>query len=117
MKDALTPGYLKQPDRRFKKVSLMDLLTLILNIQKGAATKEVGFVDANETLQSLTKQLNKAAWVEQSVLESGLYSCSMMNEQGLFEDIKNRPFQTYLKDVLGPGVAFDSFFHLIKDKK
>lgn len=100
--------------RRWKKVKLADLVTLIHNLHTGAANPEVGFEDAGNTLKQITNRLNRKVWVDPSVLESGLWSCNLLNERGEFWDYKGRTFDELIKEVVGTA-NFDRFFNTIED--
>jgi hypothetical protein len=100
-----------------QRVSLMELVTLIQNVIVGAQTTEVGFEDARETVESLTRKLNGFTMIETSVLESALWSCNLLNENQKFWDTKGRDFDSFLKDLLGNARRFDKTYNLIKDLK
>lgn len=115
-KSPIPAHYLSDKKRKYRKITLMDLLTLLWNVRAGAKTDDVGFLDADNTLQSLTKKLNRKVWVDQSSLESGLWSCNLMAEVGKFQDLRDRTFETFLKDVLG-ATGYHRFYCLIEEKK
>lgn len=94
----------------------MDMLTLLLNVRAGANEAEVGFLDADNTIQSITKKLNREVWIDQSSLESGLWSCNLMSENQKFQDMRGRTFDQFLKDILG-STGYHKFYCLIESKK
>lgn len=106
----LKPQFLS---RKGRKVTLLDLLTLLYHVREGAQTPEVGFLDANNTIQTLTKKLNRKTWVGLDALESALWSCNLMDEVGKFHDYKGRSFDQLLKDILGKD-DYDRFYCLIQ---
>ncbi len=110
MKAPLKPQFLSRKGRR---ITLLDLLTLLYHVHEGALAPEVGFLDANNTIQSLTKKLNRETWIENSTLESALWSCNLMNEVEKFRDYKGRSFDDLLKSILGKD-EYDRFFCLIE---
>lgn len=111
MSEPIKPGYLKKSEK-WRKLSLMDIVTLLHNVHEGARTADVGFEDAMESLGSLTQKLDKQkVWVDPSVLESALWSCNLMNDKKRFWDTRGRSFDDFVKRVLEGG-SFDKFFNL-----
>ena len=110
-KAPLKPKFLS---RKSYEVSLLDLLTLLYHVREGAMTPEVGFLDANNTIEALTKKLNRKTWVSQEALESALWSCNLMDEVDKFHDYSGRNFEQFLKSLLG-SETYDRFFCLIED--
>lgn len=108
----------KKPSLGWKKVRIVDLLVILDNIHRGAAMpKRVGFVDANQSIEELTRSLNRRVWVKVSDIESGLWSCNLLDEIKHFRDpVFKRTFQWFLKDILGPGETFNKFFNVIEDE-
>lgn len=113
MNNAFRPGYLSQ-ERRY--VKMLHLTALLYNIYQGALDGEVGFEDAHRTLEGLTAPLNKSTQVLTSVLESALWSCNLMNEQGKWWHPTGITFDEFLKEVLEKD-SFDKMYNLIVRKK
>lgn len=110
----LPPMFLKS--RRWRQLKLLDIVTLLRNLYDGNADPEVGFEDASETIQSITKQLNKKVWIEPRVLESALWSANLLNEKGKFTDVKGRSFEEFVREML-QGVPFHKFYNTIEDER
>ena len=117
VKPPIDRDFLKDPLNPHRKVSLMDALTLLRCIHEGAAHPKVGFVDANQTLNQMSRKLSRAFWVKQSVLESALWSCNMLDELGLFKDFRGRTFEQFVRDILDDSVEFNRFWNLIEKKE
>lgn len=98
-------------------VRLLDLVTLLHNVHEGARYPEVGFEDARETLQSLSRKLGGATKVDPGALESALWSCNLMSESGRFWDSQGRTWDEFLRDVLGSPAKFNKQLNLIKDEE
>lgn len=95
-------------------VRLIDLVTLLHNVHEGARSPDVGFEDARETLQSLTRKLSASVSVDPGALESALWSCNLMSEAGKFWDSQGRTLDDFLRDI-GLAGRFDKQLNLIKE--
>jgi hypothetical protein len=116
-RSAILPrGYLARKGRQLRAVRLFDVAVLLLNIQKGAATPDVGFEDADRTIEEITRRLEKRVLIDPSLLESALWSCNMLSERGEFAHPEGKDIQAFVKDVLGPSSTFNFNLHLIGDK-
>lgn len=78
---------------RNRKVSLADLSVLINSVgQASLDEKELGFVDADRTLQELLRDLSPFVYVDESALESALYYANLLNERAEFLDFRGNTF-------------------------
>ena len=110
-------GYLSKKGGRWRKLKLTDVLTLLFNILEGARNKEVGFEDTRETIETITRKLNKKrVWIDPSVLESALWSCNLMNENEGFWDARGLSFDEFVKQILEPGEKFHRVYNTIDGK-
>ena len=96
-----------------KAVSVLDLVTLLGNVLRGADDTECGFEDAEQSLNELVAHLNRYVQIPRPALESALWSCNLLNEAGKFWDVKDRSFDQYLKHVMR-GEAFDLDYNLME---
>ncbi len=114
----IPPDILVNPNNKWRLVTLMDVLTMLRHIHEGAVHPKVGFLDANETLESITKILNrKRIWLQQSTLESALWSCNLLDELNQFKDYRGRTFDQFLRDLLETNKeSFNRFYNLIQTK-
>jgi hypothetical protein len=96
-------------------VKLFDLAILILMVHKGSQEERVGFEDCSETLESLTRKLDVLVNVEQSSLESALWSANIMNDIGKFWHPEGLSFDEFTKSVAGKH-KFDKRFSTIERK-
>lgn len=97
-------------------MKLINILTLLYNIRMGAHYENVGFEDALETIPTLTRKLNRRVWVDPAVLESALWSCNIMQENGTFWDVKGRTFEQFLNDEFKRD-TFNLRYHLIERRR
>lgn len=110
-------GYLSKAGRRWRPVKLIDIVTLLYHVHVGARSEAVGFEDADRTLEQLTKQLNRTIPLDPALLESALWSCNLLQEQGQFTDHKGRTFEEFLRDLLGNAAEFHKVYNCFKEKK
>lgn len=112
----LPRGFLQKKDGQWRMMRLLDVVTLLYNVHRGAQTDEVGFEDAMNTLEAVTRRLNKKTLVDPQVLESCLWSCNLLNERGQFWHPRGYTFDQFLKDIL-QGDEFDKDYNLIKKRE
>jgi hypothetical protein len=112
----LKPGFLQKEGGQWRPIKLVELVTMLHNVWEGSRQELVGFEDARETINSLTKRLNKSVVVDPNLLESCLWSCNLMNEQGKFWDCRGRNFEEFLREAL-PGAKLDPFYNTLTFKK
>lgn len=101
-------------------VRLIDVLVLLFHLYRGSQLEEVGFEDADHTLDELSKLLyaRKDVPINREVLESALWSCNLMDENGLFWHPKGYSFKKYIDMVLSPHAAsFDLFYNWIINER
>ncbi len=92
---------------------MYDAAILLQNVLAGAKCDAVGFEDANRTLESLRRELDRKWSYAPALLESALWSCNLLNERGEFYHPDGKSFADFLKDVL-PGEQFDLTYNVIE---
>jgi hypothetical protein len=113
---ALPPNYLAKPGGKWREVRLLDIAVMLLHVHLGAKEEHVGFEDARETIDTLTRKLNKKVLVDPVLLESCLWSCNLMNEAGKWWHPRDNNFDEFLKDVLG-AAKFNKVYNVIEREK
>jgi hypothetical protein len=93
-------------------VRLIDLYTMLEHVMRGATNPNVGFEDAERTLEQLRAALNREVAIDKDVVESALWSCSLMDEQQLFEHPEALTFDTFVSRVTPRGYRFTRLYHL-----
>jgi hypothetical protein len=111
----IPPNFLSKKGGQWRKVTLLDLVTLLHNLRAGAEHPEVGFEDAQQTLASLTGKLNKTLLLDPALIESCLWSANLLDERGEFWDAKGRTFEEYVRSLVGPD-KFSRPYNLIEKK-
>lgn len=100
---------------KWRKVTGLDLVTLLYHLHKAAETKDIGFEDANNTLDQMSRKLRRVhAWINQSDVESVLWSCNLMDEKGEFWSPRGETLDAFLKRVAPEG--FHKVYNTIKEK-
>jgi len=99
-------------------VDTLDLAVLLLHVHLAAKEPDIGYEDANHTLQFLTSRINKVTHVPREFLESALWSCNLMSEKGKFwHPRKGEDFSRFVKRLLPKSIEFDMFYNYMKEKK
>ncbi len=114
-------GHLGEDDllqKKSRKVSVLDLVVMLTNVIKGAQTSTVGFEDADRTYRQIVNQLGKAkkVMIPDSLIESALWSCNLLHEQGKFEHPLDVKFTPWMKALVKPD-GFDRKYNFIKEKE
>lgn len=97
----------------YKTIKMLDLAILLYHVHKGAQDQEIGFEDAQESLDSLTAKLNKSIDVPRVALESALWSVNLMDEQGKYWHPLGLSFDEYAKRLVG---NYNRFYCTIEEK-
>ncbi len=116
MKAPLKAGYLEKRGGQLRNVSAMALAVLIYHVFRGAEIEEVGFEDAQETLDTFYRKANRFTLIDPALVESALWSCNLMDERGQFWHPRGRTFDQFLKEVLGDKDGFNKVYNLIEKK-
>ncbi len=107
-------------ERRFP-LSTLDLATLLFHVCKGTKLPDqVGYEDANYTLEQLIERLDTTRTpIKRELLESALWSCNLMDEAGQFESPVDASFESFVKRILKEaghtGARFDRKYNLIRE--
>lgn len=101
---------------KYRKVKAVDLMALIFNLLEGAKDPNIGFEDIRETVDTMTRKLNKDYWLEDKVIESALFNSNLMNENGKFWHPKGLTFEQFTKKFLKSDEKYNNRYGTI-DKK
>ncbi|MCK5015595.1 MAG: hypothetical protein KAS32_00870 [Candidatus Peribacteraceae bacterium] len=78
-----------------RPISLYHLMVLLQNVHVGASLNQVGFEDTDRTLEGLTRELAPMIYISVPVIESALWSCNLLDEQGKFWHPKDKTFEQF----------------------
>ncbi len=82
------------------KIKILDLAILLLNVHRAAQEPAIGFVDANQSLDTLTSKLDRTISIDRSLIESALWSSNMLDEDGKFWHPRDMSFEKWHKELL-----------------
>jgi len=100
------------------RISLLDAVVLLYHVHRGAKTEGVGFEDCDRTLEYLTRSLAQFKYtVSQSALESALWSCNLMDEQGEFWCPEGKSFDDWIKNFTVNDYKYDKFYNVMEERK
>src|SRR5688572_29791250 len=89
-------------DNKRIPIKLLDLAILLFHVHKGAQMRNtIGFGDANRSLLSITKRLNKKVWIEPFLIESALWSANCLDEINRFWHPEKIPFEEWANKLVG----------------
>ena len=100
--------------QRGVKVSLLDIMILLHNICAAADRKDIGFEDANHTLNTLTLSLGAKMMVELADVESALWSCNLLAEKKHFWHPSGLDFKIFVQQLLGPNHKFNTKYNWVE---
>jgi hypothetical protein len=101
------------------RISLLDAVVLLYHVHRGTQMQEVGFEDSERTLEQLTRHLSQFKFtITDTALESALWSCNLLDEQGEFWTPQGLSFDDWLAELIDKnGFAFDKFYNTVQKKK
>jgi hypothetical protein len=108
------------PNQGRFNINLLDACILIFHVSKAAKDKDVGFEDAERTLDQMLRALraNRVFTVKQDVLESALWSCNLLSQKREFHSLDGREFRAFVRDLIDDKtLRFDEFYNVIEKKK
>lgn len=84
------------------EVSLLDLITLYVNLYQAAQDPKIGYHDIEQPIKYLNRRLEKYSYfIKHKELEKLLYACQQMDEQGKFWNISpGQPLKTFVNKLL-----------------
>ncbi len=82
-------------------VNMLDLVSLLYHVHKGATHPRVGFEDCERTLKKLTEELSpRRIQVPLAAIESALWSCNLMDEQQEWWSPQSETFERFSTRLL-----------------
>lgn len=97
-------------------LTLHDTAVLLYHVLKAA--KDFGHLDAERTLRDTVRLLGRThVRLETGLVESGLYSCSLLNEQRQFLHPGDRSFESFVKQIAADNnKRFNYTYGLFEEK-
>ena len=97
-----------------RPVSLYNLMVLLWNVHKGSGLRQVGFEDADNTLEGLTGALSPQIDVSTDLIESAMWSCNLLDEQGKFCHPTGSSFDEFKKSLESRTEKFNTKYNLFE---
>lgn len=110
-------GFLSKKGRQWRSVRIMELAVLLFSVNRAANDPDVGFEDAAQTADGITRRLNLWRLIDPDIIESALCAANMLNEQGKFIHPSGLTFEQFVDKVLRGRGRFDTFYNLIEWSK
>ena len=101
---------------KWPEVLAIDLVVMLFNVLKASQDEQVGFEDANNTLESLIRKLNAGIRLDPSLIESCLWSCNLLSEKDSFWHPKGVTFDQFVARAL-PQYNFNKIYNTIEKKE
>lgn len=102
-------------------VKPLDLSVMLFNIYEASKDPNIGFLDAESRLTTISNDMTrKHAKIKQSLIEGALASCNLMAESGKFWHPLNKNIDEFIADIIkvtGKSYRFDKEYHLFFDDK
>jgi hypothetical protein len=110
----IPPDYLAKPGGVWRRLSLMHVCVLMYHVWKAENDPEVGFDDAANTVLSMTRKLNRKVYIDPAILDSAMWACNIMNEQGKFEHPLGLTFDEWTQRVIGARGHFNRDYNTVE---
>lgn len=93
------------------KLGLFEGAVLLYNT---ASFPEKDLDPERSPVELATAMSNSAfGWIKRIYLETGLYYCNLLDEDGKFWHPQNKSFDRFLEDILPDDLAFDKTYNFI----
>ena len=112
----VTPGFLAKKGGRWRSVRLLELAVLLYHAHIASQDTDVGFEDANESLDNISRRLNKWIYMDPAIIESALWACNLLNEKNKFSHPRGLTFDQFVDKILKGRGKYDTFYNLIEWK-
>lgn len=105
----------KTKSKKWHKARLFDLMVLIANVWMANEDQNIGFEDADQTINELTQKMNYEVWTKMEDIESALWACNLLDEKGKFWHPRKYGFEEFVKVLLGHR-TFNRVYNLVDFK-
>lgn len=99
------------------KVKLLDLMIMLYNVHNAAIQKNIGFEDADHTINTLAYALGGKLQVQLDDVESALWSCNLLDEQKKFWHPMDLSFDKFVEGIIGTKVQFNKKYNFVESKR
>lgn len=81
------------------EVRLSDLAVILFNLMKGWRDRQIGSEDAMRTYYSIRNNIDLQTKIPVELMESALWTCTMLDERGKFEHPDQLSYEAFLKKL------------------
>lgn len=99
------------------RITLLDAATLLSAVVIGSKNENIGFEDADRTLAALRQSLYREIDVDKSVVESALWSCMLLKEEGLFSHPDGMTYEGFVSRLTPYGEKFNPDYCSFESKE
>ena len=110
----LKPGYLNKGERNYT-ISLLQLSTLMMNVYLARSVDEIGWQHARQTFDRYYREMETTTRISQGNLETGLWACNMLDEQGRFWHPDQGKLRPFVRSILNSDERYDYYYSLIRE--
>lgn len=97
-------------------IHILDLVIILDNVWQASKDRDIGFEDPREMLHNFLFRMNKQTRLYTEDIESGLWSCNLLNEKGKFRHPRGWTFDQFLIRLLR-GDTFNKQYNYIEGEK
>jgi hypothetical protein len=98
------------------RISLLDLAVLTHAVIDASKKEAVGFEDADRTLSQMRQTLHREVEMDKAVVESALWSCMLLMEEGQFLHPDGLSFEGFANKLAPQGERFNGSYCCFEEK-
>lgn len=106
--------FLTKRGGQWKRLSLIHLAVMLHHVWKAENDPEVGWEDPQRTAKDMSRALNRKVFVDPAIIESAMWACNILNEQGKFEHPMGFTFDEWVGRIIDRRGRFDRDYNLIE---
>lgn len=99
---------------------LVDAAVLLVNLYNASKQSEIGFLDADQTLDMLVHKIDRKVTLSKVTVESALCHSNMLNELGKFWHYEDLTLEEFINKIITKDRKFNSDYNYMykpKDKE
>lgn len=97
------------------RIRLLDVAVMLEDLYEAKSHPEIGWGDANVSIQEYRRILNTFVEIPDNIIEGGLWASNMLNEVGKFKHPDRLKFKTWVKKLFnGTGKKFNFIYNVIE---
>jgi hypothetical protein len=98
-------------------IDTTSLVTLVDNVYRGAEHPDVGYEDAHIPFNKYLETLKSMHAITVDRLESGLWSCNLLNEEGKFWHPRGLTFDQFLGSLKTGDFVFNKTYNVFESRR